>query len=74
MCQETDIHVLFEYQIAVSAWREVGFPDNISILPEDSVYDVIRRVFDRGNREQCTMLALVCWIIWNRRNKWVWDK
>ena len=60
--------------MATATWMEVGLQNNISILSDDNVFDVIWRAFDRCNREQCTLLALVCWSLWNRRNKWVWER
>lgn len=38
------------------------------------MFDVICRSFDRSNKEQCTLLAVVCWSIWNRHSKWIWEK
>lgn len=72
--EKTDIHVLFECQIAAETWREAGLQGNISILPKDNVFDVICRAFATCNREQCTLITLICWSIWNRRNRWVWEK
>lgn len=46
----------------------------MSILPSDNVFDVLCRVFAACNREQCTLITLMCWSIWNRRNIWVWER
>ncbi|XP_074360145.1 uncharacterized protein LOC141700235 [Apium graveolens] len=27
-----------------------------------------------GTREQCVLTAMIGWSIWNRRNKWVWER
>lgn len=35
---------------------------------------VIRHAFEKCSREQCVQLGMVCWSLWNRRNKWVWEK
>lgn len=72
--EETDIHALFECEIAAETWRESGLQGNISILPSDHVFDVLCRVFVACNREQCTLVTLMCWSIWNRRNRWIWEK
>lgn len=71
LCTETDIHVLFECQIARDVWSEVGLQQIIEIIPGDSIFDVVTRAFELGTREQFTLLVLLCWSIWNRRNRWV---
>lgn len=43
------------------------------VLPCDSVPEVLQRAFSKGNIEQCVLISLFCWSLWNRRNKWVWD-
>ena len=48
--------------------------DLIQVLPGERVFDVLQRVFACGTRDQVVLIALLCWNIWNRRNKWVWDK
>ncbi|XP_074369140.1 uncharacterized protein LOC141710128 [Apium graveolens] len=53
---------------------EAGLQGNITILPSDNVFDVFCRVFATCNREQCTLITLMCWSIWRRRNIWVWEK
>ncbi|XP_074352483.1 uncharacterized protein LOC141691612 [Apium graveolens] len=72
--QETDVHVLFGCEIEIATWVAVDLQTSISILREDNVFDIIRRAFDRCNMEQCTLVVLICWSIWTRINKWVWEK
>ncbi|KAL8134494.1 uncharacterized protein LOC141714729 [Apium graveolens] len=55
--QETDSHVLFEFQIATQVWNDVGLQGIITILPDENIFDIIRRPFERGSKEQCTLLA-----------------
>lgn len=71
---ETYIHVLFVCEIANAVWLEVGLKIVITVLPDDNILEIIRRVFVKCNKEQFRFVALVCWSIWNRMNKWVWDK
>lgn len=26
------------------------------------------------SRDLCAMIGIVCWGLWNRRNKWVWER
>lgn len=71
---ETDIHVLFECEMAKAVWSQVGLQGIINIMPEDSVFDVIRKMFELCTMDKCVLVASVCWGIWSRRNKWVWDR
>lgn len=74
MCNELDVHSLFECEKAGVTWVTVGLRSYINIIQDDTVFDIIRRSFDRCNREQSTLLAMVCWSIWNSRNRWVWER
>lgn len=56
---ETDIHTLFECEIAGATWAAVGLQTKIDIMQDDSAFDVIRRIFDTCNGEQCSLLAMV---------------
>ncbi|KAL8102066.1 hypothetical protein AgCh_026811 [Apium graveolens] len=55
-------------------WEDTGVESLIQVLPHDTVFDVLKRVFENGSREQIALIGLFCWSIWNRRNKWVWDR
>lgn len=72
--KETDMHVLFQCDFARIVWHMAGIQSMNPIMPHESVFDVLHRMFDRGSRDQCVWLGMYCWSIWNRRNKWVWDK
>lgn len=50
------------------------FYSMIQITPSEMTFSVIRRLFDSSSREQCVMLGMICWSLWNRRNNWVWEK
>ncbi|XP_074328246.1 uncharacterized protein LOC141666148 [Apium graveolens] len=39
-----------------------------------SAFSVIHKVFDECSREKCVQLVMFCWGLWNRRDKWVWDR
>ncbi|KAL8107325.1 hypothetical protein AgCh_023940 [Apium graveolens] len=36
--------------------------------------DIFKRIFSAGTKDQSVLVAVLCWSLWNRRNKWVWDK
>lgn len=40
----------------------------------DTTATVIMKIFETATRDQCVLLGMVCWALWNRRNKWVWEK
>lgn len=79
MCQwcrvyhETDVHLLFDCAFANAVWIDIGLKTN-TILPDDIVFDVLRRMFVSCSWEKCGSVALVCSSLWNKRNKWIWDK
>ena len=59
-----DTRVLFECDFIKTVWLAI----------EVHAFDVLRRFFARCSTEQCVMLGMICWSIWNCRNKWVWEK
>lgn len=71
---EDAIHVLFDCLFAVSVWTSAGLHDIIQVVHEDTVLNVIRRIFDTCTREQVVWIIMLCWSLWNRRNIWVWNK
>lgn len=40
----------------------------------ETAFSVLHRAFDICTIDQCVLIGMICWNIWNRRNKWVWDK
>lgn len=72
--EEDAIHVLFLCSFAKSVWDNVGLSQFVLVYPNDTVFDVFKRVFGSCTREQIVLVGLFCWSIWNRRNKWVWDR
>lgn len=74
MCNEKAIHVLFLCSFARSVWENTGVGGLIQVLPHDAVFDVLKRAFENGSKEHIVLIDLFCWSIWNRRNKWVWDR
>lgn len=45
-----------------------------NVQQNDTSKEVLKRVLNTRTADQWTMLGLICWSIWCRRNKWVWDK
>lgn len=71
---ETVIHVLFECAFAVEVWGMVGMLSVVYVEDNDSTKSILKRAFSLGSTEQCYVIALLCWGLWTRRNKWVWEK
>lgn len=71
---EDALHVLFKCSFAKAVWLTGGLQDLILVHQHHRVFDVLQRVFDIGTSDQIVLISLLCWNLWNRRNKWVWDK
>ncbi|XP_074378240.1 uncharacterized protein LOC141719767 [Apium graveolens] len=55
-------------------WAAVGMMKLVLVVPGDTVFQVTKRVFQNGNKDQGAMFGMICWALWYRRNKWLWDK
>lgn len=71
---EDAVHTLFSCSIAKEVWGSVGLRDMVRISSNDTVFTILKRAFTGGTREQSVMVGLLCWSLWSRRNKWLWDK
>lgn len=70
---ETGVHVMFLCDFAKTVWLIVGMAQLVHCFPHETPSAVLERVFEQGTKEQCVEISMLCWSIWNRRNKWVWD-
>lgn len=68
------MHVLFGCEFARAVWAAAGLETYISLEPNDKFLDVIKRIFRICTKEQSALVGSFCWSLWDRRNKWVWDK
>lgn len=71
---EDAVHVLFNCDIAKEVWHNVGLQELVIATAQDTVMSVLKRVFNSGEKDRCAMVGLICWSLWSRRNKWVWDR
>ncbi|XP_074377663.1 uncharacterized protein LOC141719179 [Apium graveolens] len=55
-------------------WEAVGLKEWSQVLPGEQAMDNFKQIFSAGTKEQSILVAVLCWSLWNRRNKWVWDK
>ena len=74
MGNEDALHVLFECFFAKSVWELLGLSNWVQVFQDESIIDIFKRLFTTGTKEQYVLVAVICWSLWNRRNKWVWDK
>lgn len=71
---ETAVHVLFECIFVTEVWGMLGMLSIVYVEERDSVKSILKRAFSLANTEQCMIIVLLCWGLWSRRNKWVWEK
>lgn len=71
---EDTIHVLFGCSFAQDLWKELGLQQVVNVWQNDTVMDIFQRMFQAGSKEQCGLIGLLCWGLWSRRNKWMWEK
>lgn len=50
---KNDFHVLFERDFARTVWLNTGFQPLIHILPNDTSFEILMRIFFRCTREHC---------------------
>lgn len=67
-------HVLFDCQFARQVWESLGLVQCTQVDSGDTILGIFKSLFNNGTREQCVLLASICWSLWNRRNKWVWNR
>lgn len=70
---ETGVHVMFLCDFARTLWLSTGLSQLVNCLASETPGVVLDRVFEQCTREQAVEVAMLCWSIWNRRNRWVWD-
>lgn len=39
-----------------------------------SVFDIFQTLFNTCTRERVMWIVIMCWSLWTRRNRWVWDR
>lgn len=71
---ETDAHVLFDCDFAKTSWIGTGLQHLIQMASNDKAFEVLVKAFSSATREQCVQIGMICWSLWNRRNKWVWER
>lgn len=66
-------HVFFHCSFARELWKNTGLYHLIFTGEIETGMTTFRRVISTATTTQCTMFSLICWGLWVRRNKWVWE-
>lgn len=71
---ETDVHVLFECEFAKMVWANSCLQNTVVPVGGETCFGVLLRVFQNCSKDQCVMVEMLCWSLWNRMNRWVWER
>ena len=71
---ETDVHIMFLCDFARTVWLTTRVNHLVQCTMNESPCQIFTRAFENGTREQCVEIAMICWSLWNRRNRWVWER
>lgn len=71
---ETGVHVMFLCDFAKTVWTTAGLSQRVNCSSYENPGVVFERVFEQCTKAQSVEVAMLCWSIWNRRNRWVWDR
>lgn len=63
---ETDSHALFECGFARTVWAMSRLQRQVQGLQNESAFDRLVHVFHSVTRDQCAMVGMICWKLWNR--------
>lgn len=73
--QEEDIaHVLFRCSFAREVWARVDMQEIQLVRCQEPIQEIFQKLFNICTRENIIWIAVVCWGLWHRRNRWVWDR
>lgn len=71
---ETDGHFLFGCDFAKTIWKNSECKHLVQYAPEETSFDVLRHSFAACTRDEWVLIGMICWSVWNRKNKWVWER
>ncbi|XP_074359574.1 uncharacterized protein LOC141698717 [Apium graveolens] len=52
----------------------MGLTNKVMANEDSTVLGILQGAFQMSSREQCTMIGMICWSLWRRRNNWLWRK
>lgn len=74
MGHEDTMHVFFECDYARQVWEALGMTQWIQVESGGTAFNLFKRLFSAGTKDQCLLLVMACYNLRNRRNHWVWNK
>lgn len=72
--EEDANHVLFDCSFARALWLKVGIQEVNVVSYAWNIVEFIQHLFNICTMDKLVWIVMVCWSLWNRKNKWVWDK
>lgn len=74
LCRENDaIHVLFGCSFSQTVWMSLGLQE-LTHNDRGDVLEKFQQIFSVYLTQKLAWIEIVCWNLWNQRNKWLWDK
>lgn len=65
---------MFLCDFAKTVWFSSGVSHLVQCTLSELLCQIFTIVFENGTRDQWVEIAIICWSLWNRRNRWVWDR
>lgn len=66
--------MLFSCDFARTVWLTKGLAHVLQSIQQSTAFMVLLTAFETCTREQCVRIGMTSWSLWNRRNKWFWDR
>ncbi|XP_074368774.1 uncharacterized protein LOC141708859 [Apium graveolens] len=74
MRDEDTYHVMFDCSFARSVWARANIQEVDSANYTGDIVEFIQYLFFVCTRDKLVHLVMLYWNLWNRRNKWVWNR
>lgn len=74
LADESIEHVLFGCSFVKEICLRVGIQEESIQRDQGSVKEIFSSLFSTCPREKLSWIIIICWSLWNRRNRWPWDK
>lgn len=71
---EDGLHILFQCSFAREVWTAGGMEGLTSVMLGETVMQVAKRVLYAGSKDQGSIFGMICWALWYRRNKLIWER
>lgn len=71
---EDATHVLFDCLFTRIVWENMGITKVSPGGYDGDVVDIIQQLVSTCTRDKLALIVMVCWNLWNRKNRWLWDR